>query len=197
MHIIKHYGQPGRVENCRCDDTHYPDICAFHVTESGEQILSCDTKVCGWSAVEIASVDLQMGKAASDWKRLTKDRIDATLREAVKANLEKGFDFLFLRCGSIYQALTFPPTLKKVEDGKTRSAINVNVIMLDSISRPHFYRYIPRAAEAFRKIVRDPSIKATVLDFELVQSIGQQTFENLRPFFSGVLKGGCSQISVN
>ena len=61
--------------------------------------------------------------------------------------------------------------------------------MLDSISRPHFYRILQRAAESLRKIVQDPNVKATVLDFELVQSIGQQTFENLRPFFSGVLKG--------
>ncbi|XP_078343835.1 uncharacterized protein LOC144629491 [Oculina patagonica] len=60
--------------------------------------------------------------------------------------------------------------------------------MLDSISRPHFYRILPRAVEALRKIVQDPNIKGTALDFELVQSIGQQTFENLRPFFSGVLK---------
>ena len=85
--------------------------------------------------------------------------------------------------------LSFPPTFKKVEDGKSRSAININVIMLDSISRPHFYRSLPRAVKAFRTITEDPNIKATALDFELDQSIGQQTFENLRPFFSGVLKG--------
>ena len=61
--------------------------------------------------------------------------------------------------------------------------------MLDSISRPHFYRTMRKATEALKKISEDPTIKATALDFELVQSIGQQTFENLRPFFSGVLKG--------
>ena len=27
------------------------------------------------------------------------------------------------------------------------------------------------------------------MDFELFQSVGQQTFDNLRPFFSGVMKG--------
>ena len=61
--------------------------------------------------------------------------------------------------------------------------------MLDSISRPHFYRTLPRATEALRKILQDPSIKATAMDFELLQSVGQQTFDNLRPFFSGVMKG--------
>ena len=134
-----------------------------------------------------------MGKAVSDWKTLPEDTLTAAVQEAVNTNLEKGFSFLFLRCscifGSIFQTLTFPPIVKKVEDGQRKRGININVIMLDSISRPHFYRIMPRAVEALRKIVQDPSIKATALDFELVQSIGQQTFENLRPFFSGVLKG--------
>ena len=60
---------------------------------------------------------------------------------------------------------------------------------MDSISRPHFYRTMRKATEALKKISEDSAIKAMFLDFELVQSIGQQTFENLRPFFSGVLKG--------
>ena len=96
----------------------------------------------------------------------------------------------------MFQVLTFPPILKKVVEGKSKGGININVIMLDSISRPHFYRILPRAAESLRKIVQDPNIKATVLDFELVQSIGQQTFENLRPFFSGVLKGELTVVFV-
>ena len=132
-----------------------------------------------------------MGKAVSDWKPLPNDTITANVQEAVKTNLERGFSFLFLRCGKNFQVLTFPPILEKVVEGKNKSRININVIMLDSISRPHFYRIMPRAVEALRKIVQDPNIKATALDFELAQSIGQQTFENLRPFFSGVLKGEC------
>ncbi|KAJ7389015.1 ligand-gated sodium channel [Desmophyllum pertusum] len=173
--IVRHYGQPGRVENRTCDETHYPDICSFQVTESDDNKLSCDAKVCGSSDAQIASVNPEMGKAVSDWKPLPKDTMTATVKEAIKTNLEKGFSFLFIRCGSIFQALTFPPILKKVEDGKKRS---------DRIS----IETLPRAVEAFKKINEDPNIKATAMDFELVQSIGQQTFENLRPFFSSVLK---------
>ena len=40
-----------------------------------------------------------------------------------------------------------------------------------------------------RRIAQDPDVKATALDFELLQSVGQQTFDNMRPFFSGVIKG--------
>ena len=130
-----------------------------------------------------------MGKAVSNWKPLPKDTITTNVQKAVKTNLKRGFSFLFLRCGKIFQVLTFPPILKKVAKGEKKNRINVNVIMLDSISRPHFNRILPRAVKSLRKIVHDPNIKATALDFELAQSIGQQTFENLRPFFSGVLKG--------
>ncbi|PFX11831.1 hypothetical protein AWC38_SpisGene24313 [Stylophora pistillata] len=128
-----------------------------------------------------------MGKAVTDWRLLSKEQIDLAVQKAVKTNLEKGFSFLFLRCGGIFQVLSFPPVLKKVDGGKKRTKINLNVILLDSISRPHFYRILPRAVEALQNISHDPKIKATTLDFELVQSTGQQTFENLRPIFCGVV----------
>ncbi|PFX29718.1 hypothetical protein AWC38_SpisGene5490 [Stylophora pistillata] len=186
--IVEHYGPPGRIENCQCDGPRYQDICSFNTTKFGEELLSCDVKVCGWSAVKIASVDPETGKAVDNWKTLPKETITALVREAVKINLERGLSFLFLKCGSIFQVLSFPPVFKKDEIGENIGHINVNIIVLDSISRPHFYRTLPRASQALRKINQDSSIKATALDFELVQSIGQQTFENLRPFFCGVLK---------
>lgn len=177
------------MEDRKCSGTRYPDICSYQRTDSGEINVSCDAKVCGSSDIQMASVDPQMGKSVTNWNTLSKDRLAASVQEAMKTNQERGFDFLFLRCGSNLQVFSFPPIFKKVEDGKTRNNINVNVIMLDSISRPHFYRTMPRVVGAFKKINEDANIKARALDFELDQSIGQQTFENIRPFFSGVLKG--------
>ena len=129
-----------------------------------------------------------MGKI-TNWKVSPKETITAAVKEAVKTNRKNGFGFLFIKCGDILQVLTFPPKLKKIQDGVNRSSININIIMLDSISRPHFYRILPRASAALRKILHDPNIKATAMDFELFQSVGQQTFDNLRPFFSGVMEG--------
>ena len=119
------------------------------------------------------------------------------MEEAVKTNRKNGFGFLFIKCGDILQALTFPPVLKKVQDGNNRSSININVIMLDSISRPHFYRMLPRATGALGKILRNSNIKATAMDFELLQSVGQNTFDSLRPFFSGVMKGELCNKEMN
>ncbi|CAH3133546.1 unnamed protein product [Pocillopora meandrina] len=161
-----------------------------------EHHVSCDVKLCGSSEIQMASVNPQMGKAVDDWETLPKEKVTYKVQEAVKTNLENGFNFLFLKCGNIYQALSFPPIFKEKENAEGRSAINVNIIMLDSISRSHFYRTMRKATEALKKISEDPKIKSTYLDFELVQSIGQQTFENLRPFFSGVLKDD-NEVSVS
>ncbi|PFX13819.1 hypothetical protein AWC38_SpisGene22065 [Stylophora pistillata] len=42
--IIDHYGSLARIENSKCDGTHYQDIRTFRKTESGYQSLSCDPK---------------------------------------------------------------------------------------------------------------------------------------------------------
>ena len=176
----RYYGHPGHAEPKRkCDESHYPEICSFVVTGSGDHELICDARICGSSDATIGSIDPDVGEV-TDWKPSRKEIMTATVEEAVKINRKNGFGFLFIKCGDIFQAL---------EDGGNRSSININVIMMDSISRPHFYRILPRASRALRNILHNPNIKATVMDFELLQSVGQHTFDNLRPFFSGVMKG--------
>jgi len=163
---------------------------------SGDHELISDARICGSSDATIGSINPDVGKV-TDWRPLPKETMTATVEEAVKRNRKNGFGFLFIKCGDIFQALIFPPMLQKVQDGGNRSNININVIMLDSISRPHFYRILPRASGALRKILQDPNIKATAMDFELLQSVGQQTFDNLRPFFSGVMKGELCDKEMN
>ena len=142
--------------------------------------------------VEIGSVDPEMGKV-TDWLSVLKNNFTVNVQEAVEKNRNNGFGFLYIRCGDILQSLIFPPILKREEDGSSRSNINVNVIVLDSIARPHFYRILARSVAVLRKIAQDPEIKVTALDFELLQSIGEHTFDNMRPFFSGVIKGEYSR----
>lgn len=182
-----YYGKPDKEER-RCDDVHFPDICAFYVSKFGEHKLSCDSKVCGSSRVQMGCINPNMGKI-SEWTDLSKETIVITMEKAVETSRKNGFGFLFLRCGNILQVLTFPPVLQEVEGGDNRKQISVNVISMDSLSRPHFYRSLPRAVEALRKIRNNFKISATALDFQNFQAIGEQTFDNLRPFFCGVVKG--------
>ena len=129
-----------------------------------------------------------MGKV-TDWIPTSKETITGTVQEAVKTNQKNGFCFLYIKCGNVLQSLIFPPILKKTKNDSERNNINVNVVVLDSVARPHFYRILPRSVAVLRRIAQDPDIKATALDFELFQSVGQQTLDNMRPFFSGVIKG--------
>ena len=129
-----------------------------------------------------------MGKV-TDWIPTSKETITGTVQEAVKTNQKNGFCFLYIKCGNVLQSLIFPPILKKTENDSERNNINVNMVVLDSVARPHFYRILPRSVAVLRAIAQDPDVKATVLDFELFQSVGQHSFDNLRPLFSGVIKG--------
>ena len=188
VQAYKYYGRPGHIEHRKCDETRHPDICSFKETKSGNHRLLCNAEVCGSSNITIGSLNAAMGKV-TDWIPTSKETITGTVQEAVETNQKNGFGFLYIKCGDILQSLIFPPILKKAENDSERNNINVNVVVLDSVARPHFYRILPRSVGVLRRIAQDPDIKATALDFELFQSVGQQTFDNMRPFFSGVIKG--------
>lgn len=102
-----------------------------------------------------------------------------------------GFNFCLLKCEEgrkkIKQALIFPPILKRKTRTSlhTKKKINVNIVLEDSVSRPHFYRSMPRSAQSLRDIVRDSSFHATVLDFELVQSFAAFTLPNTHYLMAG------------
>ena len=85
------------------------------------------------------------------------------------------------------QLLVLPPIFKDVEDKSQskKQSINFNIVMIDSVSRQHFYRSLKKSVSFFEKLNKNNSSLASVIDFELVQSIKSRTFENLQAFFSG------------
>jgi len=98
-------------------------------------------------------------------------------------------DFAFLKCQNTLQVLVFPPKVHRNKTADNRKHININLLVLDSVARPHFFRMMRKSVETMRKVVYDGSIPATVLDFELFQSISMHTFDNMRPLFSGIVQG--------
>ncbi|EDO47581.1 predicted protein [Nematostella vectensis] len=74
---------------------------------------------------------------------------------------------------------------RKTRNPGVPMSMNINIVLLDSIARPHFYRVMRKSVSALRDVVYRESVNATVLDFEMFQAVGQHTFENLRPLFSG------------
>ena len=142
----KYYGRPGNIEHRKCDETRHPDICSFKETKSGNHRLLCNAEVCGSSNITIGSLNAAMGKV-TDWIPTSKETITGTVQEAVETNQKNGFGFLYIKCGDILQSLIFPPILKEAENDSQRNNINVNVVVLDSVARPHFYRILPRSVE--------------------------------------------------
>eukprot|EP00794_Sanderia_malayensis_P007399 gene7398-8219_t len=117
-------------------------------------------------------------------------------REAIKA-LEAGNPYIFLRCTSkkTKQFINHLLVLPFVPFGPNRinfgpvenhnPSININMMLIDSISRPHFYRSLPRTVE-YLTMLRQ-SNKHRVLDYELFHSVKGRTFESINALFTGKL----------
>jgi len=84
----------------------------------------------------------------------------------------------------IGQLLILPPT----NDGpkpESNKKININIVLLDSTSRSHFYRSLPKTLQLIEKINSDPTNAAEILDFELFQAVNGHTNQNLYALFTG------------
>ncbi len=62
---------------------------------------------------------------------------------------------------------------------------NINIVVLDSLSRSHFLRVLPKTVSEFQRINAAEKIKMKILDFELFQSIAPFTFPNVESFMAG------------
>ncbi|XP_048582314.1 uncharacterized protein LOC5511332 [Nematostella vectensis] len=171
----------------RCSTKNNEDICQV-ISNSSRELpdFKCDVTVCGGSLVSITKVDAKTGLVAS-WQDM--DPFDVNkVKEMAKKALDEGFSFVFLRCSGFQQVLMFPP--KRIQPTvPLKKRININIVVVDSVARTHFFRAMKRSVSAMREIIYDDTIPATVLDFEFFQGISMHTFDNIRPLFSGVTKG--------
>ena len=181
--------------------TKFADICLFANTSfrtSSEMNLKlqCDTTVCKESPVYIGAIHPIIGVLPDmvQWAMAkSREELVSTLNIVIKDVIKGGFDYVFLGCTvdkkTIKQVLVLPPLKKFVDAQKDhrKPAINanINILVLDSVSREHFFRRLPATAENLKSINEDLEIGASVLDFELFQSIAPRTFPNIRALFSG------------
>ncbi|KXJ28227.1 hypothetical protein AC249_AIPGENE5929 [Exaiptasia diaphana] len=161
-----------------------------------KQNIHCDMRVCEEKFVYLASVDSNYGIVRPSRNSKipigSNKHLEQILYHYAIINKRNGFNFCFLKCKSsstrnrfIEQLVMFPPTIPKTSSALDKRLININILLLDSVSRPHFYRSMHKSVQTLRKIVHDPKINATVLDFELFQSMADYTFHNIRVFMSG------------
>ncbi|CAB4030612.1 uncharacterized protein LOC113677807, partial [Paramuricea clavata] len=186
------YGSANDLKPEQCTEIKYEDLCTFRANESaGNYNLECDWSVCFPRTPYIGEMNSTYGRIVS-WIYAPSD---GTIEEIIQHSIQNGFNFVFFKCGSLRQVLSLPRTLKLSSTRKKARKINVNIILIDSISRPHFYRSMPQTIEALRHVVYNESLLATVLDFELLQSVSQHTMDNCRPLYSGVTSGVYKEFS--
>ncbi|XP_068671385.1 uncharacterized protein [Montipora foliosa] len=176
---------------CLIEDT-------WRSSPESELKIHCDLSPCKGGPITVKGI--HPSKGISDEEKdeqsfASAKALETFLAHFIIVNTLDGFNFCFLRCKAgrkkiISQMLTFPPILETKESeflpgDKDPNLINFNVVVLDSVSRVHFYRSLPKSVNTLRTIVYNDSINATALDFELLQSSAPYTFHNIRAFMSG------------
>jgi len=150
--------------------------------------LFCNATVCNGGLVRIGYFNDDTGFINFPKTSIIKTSIQ--LRDAVLklfAQAEPKINFCILACFSnpnfIKQALTFPPRTRETMHLVAEKPVNVNVVLLDSVSRQHFYRKLPATIDVLKNM--KSSGETLVYDFNLFQSIAPRTFPNVRALFSG------------
>lgn len=146
----------------------------------------------------------------SDTQTLTNAAVFTTVEEMekelpyiAKLSSNNKYNFLFLECSNdeigkqsydlIAQLLILLPInisnteYKKSQEHKDNTKINVNIVLLDSAARSHFYRSLPGTINTFNNVNKNKENGDEVLDFQLFQSIEGHTAENIHALFTGTL----------
>ena len=122
---------------------------------------------------------------------------DSTVENIVlkyaKISRSADLNFLFLSCSGLYtrvhvsQLITFLPSLPRLDNKAQKDKVNVNVFLIDSLSRAHFYRSLPNTVEFLKKANVDSKFPAHIFEYELFQAIHGHTHESEHGLFTGTL----------
>ena len=125
----------------------------------------------------------------------TAQELEDGLLGIMEGNKNNNFNFVMIECTGddgerVAQLLPTDPRVTISElptDRQDPNAVNVNVVLLDSLSRAHFYRSLPQTIKTFSKWTTGKSSKVEMFDFELFQAVHGHTAENTHALFTGEL----------
>ena len=169
------------------------NLCRMEKTPGGSPKVECHTTNCGSSdIISVGFINPHDGSLSWQHFSFLQDVEKALNDYFQNTPTEEYFPFALLRCDEFWnpraktQLFLLPPMSATADKSRSKSLINpinINIMLIDSVSRPHFYRSLPQTVNAFRSINENSS--ALVLDFELFHAIKQRTFENIHALFSG------------
>ncbi|XP_068733851.1 uncharacterized protein [Montipora capricornis] len=189
-------------------------ICSFKTkmfSKTSEFTVKCDEQVCerlmnqgkiykGRLTYAVYTVDPEDGllKFSRNFTELSE--LESQLPRIALFTAENKFNFMFVKCFDfrqpqplVSQLISVPPAMSMSQHTsklRAKNTINVNIVLLDSISRSHFYRSLPKTVGTLRRLAEssnhEPS-EAKVFDFELFQAVHGHTTHNEHALFTGHL----------
>lgn len=196
---FRKYGRPPKDRTCPKVENQLTqaELCAFtdasiRTSNVTNVKLQCNFALCQHSPIRIGVLQPRYGLLVrSDLWYIAKnqDDIDIIVRRIINENTEYKHDFFIVACGEsksfVKQTIILPPFVKIMKTASERDAKpNINILVLDSVSRPHFYRQLSETVSTLKSIDKT---ETTVLDFELFHSLAPRTFPNMRALFSGIV----------
>ena len=185
----------------KCQDQKSPPniLCKVNETKSNYSYTNLEIK-CKFSVCDrtkkmfIEYMDNKDGlmKKYEIPKNSNDSEIELMIRKFADDSRKQDLPFLFVNCTGVdatvvSQILTFLPLLPPLKDNTHRHKININIFLVDSVSRPHFYRSFPETISYLKDIEADSQYPAHVFNFELFQAVHGHTNENERALFNGSL----------
>ena len=167
----------------------------------------CNKMLCNESGgangegnLKVYTLDPRDGELKLKQRFSTVRNLEKGLGNIIRETIRNKFYFLFIKCqainsphaqsNEISQLLPISPQLT-IQFGKgtrSKNVLNVNILLLDSISRAHFYRSLPKTISTFKQWGKNSSkSSASVFDFELFQAVHGHTKEVTHALFTGRL----------
>lgn len=190
-----------RPELSTCKKGKITSICRMKVsgTSEGNVIhFKCKEALCQQGkndSLKVHSVNPETGLTNIVNTFTTIRDLEKGLPAIARKNRQNKFNFVFIECThhhgrQVSQLIPFDPRFIVEETKKTRNeqVINVNILLIDSLSRAHFYRSLPKTISTFKYWRQNPAaFPAKVFDFELFQALHGHTAVNMHAFYTGEL----------
>jgi len=188
-------------ELSECKEKGMGDVCKMEITRLNKRSdisFRCNQTLCkqGESgSFKVHSLDPKAGMTSIVREFSTIKELENGLPDIVKENKQKKLNFVFIDCVTphgrdVSQFVPIGPgfTIEEAQNIRNGNFINVNVLLIDSVARAHFYRSLPRTVATFKKWRESPNtVPAKVFDYELFQALHGHTAENTHALFTGEL----------
>lgn len=191
--IYMNFHQTTAIPKCPAETA--VDFCKVSLAANDDRVdhqlsILCDFSACSKGTyIRIGVLNAHSGSL--DWHYFTYLSISKrSVSDLAHSSLRQRNPFVFIECDIdrvlLTQLLVLPPhygdSFHPPLKHSPANAININLILIDSVSRSHFYRMMPKTIHYLQRL----HCKGfEVLDFELFHSIKERTFEHLKAFFEG------------